>query len=199
MNNNNSNRKTLIVGAVLLGVIGGWLVPKLWHGAPAPVVPSAAPPAAAGIGNYVPKPDKPVVAQVTFKAADGSAKSLKDFQGKVVLLNLWATWCAPCRKEMPDLNALQKSLGSDQFQVVALSVDHKGMEVVKSYLAEVGADALTPFVDESTKALTDLQGVGLPTTLLIDRQGRELGRLVGPAEWNSPEAQKLVKDAVAAQ
>ena len=197
MNGNNSNRKTLLMVGIFAGVVLGWLVPKLWGEKPATPPATVEAQAPASLANFVTKPERTAIAEVSFKDAQGAPKSLKDFQGRVVLLNLWATWCGPCRKEMPELNALQKSLGSDQFQVVALSVDHKGMEPVKAFLTEVGADALTPYVDDSSKALSALQGVGLPTTLLIDRQGREIGRLVGPAEWNSADAQALVKKAIA--
>jgi len=116
----------------------------------------------------------------------------------VVLLNLWATWCAPCRAEMPALDALQKEMGGKDFEVVALSLDLKGIAVAKKFLEEVKADGLAPYIDESTKSLATLQAPGLPTTLLIDREGRELGRLLGPAEWNSPEARELVAAAVKA-
>ena len=130
---------------------------------------------------------------------DGSGKplTLADWKGRVVLLNLWATWCAPCRKEMPDLSKLEKELGSDQFEVVAISVDRKGAEASSAFLKETGADNLKLYVEPSTKIVNDLQSAGLPATLLIDRQGRELGRILGPADWASPEAQDIIKAALA--
>ncbi|MCL4164456.1 UNVERIFIED_CONTAM: hypothetical protein GTU68_002179, partial [Idotea baltica] len=106
---------------------------------------------------------------------------LSDLQGKVVLLNLWATWCAPCRKEMPHLNQLQEELGSDQFEVVAVSVDRGSAEKSKKFLAEVGANALRFYHDPTAQAGFSLMAIGMPTTLLFDREGREIGRLVGPA------------------
>jgi thiol-disulfide isomerase/thioredoxin len=115
----------------------------------------------------------------------------------VVLLNLWATWCAPCRKEMPTLNDVQKQLGSKDFEVVALSVDRKGLEASTAFLKETGADSLGLYIDETTTSLNMLQALGLPVTLLIDRKGREIGRLLGPAEWNSAEAIALMKAALA--
>jgi thiol-disulfide isomerase/thioredoxin len=130
---------------------------------------------------------------------DGAGKPLKlsDWKGRVALVNLWATWCAPCRKEMPDLSRLEKELGSDQFEVVAISVDRKGAEASSAFLKETGADNLKLYVEPTTKIVNDLQSAGLPATLLIDRQGRELGRILGPADWASPEAQALITAALA--
>jgi len=132
---------------------------------------------------------------------DGSGKPLKlsDWKGRVALVNLWATWCAPCRKEMPDLSKLQKELGSDQFEVVAISVDRKGAEASSAFLKETGADNLKLYVEPTTKIVNDVQSAGLPASILVDRQGREIGRLLGPADWASPEAQALVKAALAAK
>jgi len=124
---------------------------------------------------------------------------LAKWKGKVVLLNLWATWCLPCRKEMPDLAALQKELGSNDFEVVALSVDRKGAEASSAFLKEVNASSLALYTDEQSKSLQALQAVGLPATLLIGRDGREIGRLLGPAEWASDEAKALVRAAMAAK
>jgi thiol-disulfide isomerase/thioredoxin len=130
---------------------------------------------------------------------DGTGKPLKlsDWKGRVALVNLWATWCAPCRKEMPDLSRLEKEMGSDQFEVVAISVDRKGAEASAAFLKETGVDNLKLYIEPTTKIVNDLQSAGLPATLLIDRQGRELGRILGPADWASPEAQALIKAALA--
>ena len=130
---------------------------------------------------------------------DGAGKPLKlsDWKGRVVLLNLWATWCAPCRKEMPDLSKLEKELGSDQFEVVAVSVDRKGAEASAAFLKETGVDNLKLYVEPSTKIVNDVQSAGLPASILVDRQGREVGRILGPAEWGGPEAQALIKAALA--
>jgi thiol-disulfide isomerase/thioredoxin len=109
-----------------------------------------------------------------------------------VLLNLWATWCAPCRKEMPALDRLQKALGSDGFEVVALNLDRGGVETAKKFLDQIKIEALKLYADPSTRASTELNAVGMPTTILIDRDGRELGRIVGPAEWDGADAQRLI-------
>lgn len=130
---------------------------------------------------------------VTFLDAAGKEVSLADFRGKTVLLNLWATWCAPCREEMPALDRLEAALGSEKFQVVALAVDKSGLEGAKKFLDEIGVKDLKVFADPTARDGTKLKVIGMPTTLLIDAQGREVGRLIGPAEWDSPEAKRLIE------
>jgi len=119
---------------------------------------------------------------------DGRDLTLADFEGRVVLLNIWATWCPPCREEMPTLDALQARLGGSDFHVLPLSIDRAGLEPVRRFYRETGIRNLDLYIAEDTRAMLALAVVGLPTTILIDRMGRELGRLAGPAEWNSPEA-----------
>ncbi len=142
-------------------------------------------------------PEPKPLADIAFQDAGGRALKLSDWKGRVVLINLWATWCAPCRKEMPDLARLQQELGSDQFEVVAISVDRKGPEASSAFLKETGADNLKLYVEPTTRIVGELQSAGLPATILVDRQGREIGRLLGPADWASPEAVALVKAALA--
>lgn len=137
------------------------------------------------------------IPDIRFKDASGRDLSLKHFQGKVVLLNIWATWCVPCRREMPTLDRLQDKLGGPGFEVVALSIDRAGIEEVTKFYAEVGVKHLAFYIDSSGKAARDLGTVGLPTTLLIDRKGREIGRLVGPAEWDAPEMIALIRNRIA--
>jgi len=137
------------------------------------------------------------VPEISFQDADGKPKTLADFAGKVVLLNIWATWCAPCRKEMPTLDRLQAELGGPDFEVVALSVDRKGPEVVRKFYDEIGIKHLALNIDTSSKAMFALGAVGLPLTLLIDREGREVGRVIGPAEWDSPEMVAFIRDRIA--
>jgi len=136
------------------------------------------------------------IATIAFEDGQGQPRSLADFQGKVVLLNIWATWCGPCRREMPSLDRLQGMLGGADFEVVALSIDRAGIEVVRKFYADVGIRDLTIYIDSSGKATRELGTVGVPATLLIDREGRELGRLVGPAEWDEPEIVQFLKRVV---
>jgi thiol-disulfide isomerase/thioredoxin len=132
------------------------------------------------IRHETPKPTP----AIQFEDAQGRALSLADFKGKVVLLNIWATWCAPCRREMPALDRTQAALGGSDFEVVALSLDRPGAEVVRKFYGEVGIRSLAIYVDRSGKAGRELDVVGVPATILIDREGRELGRLIGPTEWD---------------
>ena len=125
--------------------------------------------------------------ELRFVEGDGRALTIADFRGRLVLLNIWATWCVPCRREMPTLDRLQAKLGGPDFEVLALSIDRQGLPVVKAFYEELGLEALRVYVDASTNATRDLGIVGIPTTLLVDRKGGEMGRLVGPSEWDSPE------------
>lgn len=133
--------------------------------------------------HAVPKP----VAEFSFMDSIGKPRSLSDFKNQVVLLNIWATWCVPCRHEMPALDRLQAALGGADFEVVAVSIDRGGKEVVTKFFTEVGIQKLGMYLDSAGKAMRELGVFGLPTTLLLDREGREIGRLIGPAEWDSPE------------
>ncbi|WP_247658222.1 thiol:disulfide interchange protein TlpA [Aquabacter sp. L1I39] len=140
------------------------------------------------------------IPDLTFANAEGKPMSLRDFEGKLLLVNLWATWCVPCRKEMPALDALQKDLGGDRFEVVAINLDTRDPEKPKAFLKEIGIKSLGFFADSGTKSFQALRaagrGFGLPTTLLVDANGCEVGFLAGPAEWASEDAQALVKAAL---
>lgn len=131
-----------------------------------------------------------------FENVEGQPMTLSDFEGTVVLLNVWATWCVPCREEMPTLDALQAELGSSEFKVVALSIDRAGVDVVQDFYTEIGIRNLDFFIDPTMKTTTVLGIPGLPTTLLIDRSGRELGRLVGPTEWATAEMINFLKSRI---
>jgi thiol-disulfide isomerase/thioredoxin len=136
------------------------------------------------------------VPEVGFQGKAGTPLTLADFRGKVVLLNIWATWCAPCREEMPALDRLQQALGGSDFEVVALSIDRDGMAVVRGFYDEIGIRALAPYVDPSMRAGTTLRIVGVPTTLLLDRQGRERWRKTGPAQWDAPEVVEALRSRI---
>jgi thiol-disulfide isomerase/thioredoxin len=133
------------------------------------------------------------VPEIRFQDDQGHELTLGDFRGRVVLLNLWATWCVPCRKEMPTLDRLQGRLGGKDFVVIALSIDRKGIEAVGGFYNDVGVKKLGIYLDPSGKGSHDLAIPGLPATLLIDREGREVARKLGEAEWDSPEMVSLVE------
>jgi thiol-disulfide isomerase/thioredoxin len=148
------------------------------------------------LAGFVKKKAPEDLPEFTFVDGTGATRTLKDFKGKTVLLNLWATWCGPCRKEMPSLDRLQKALGSDKFEVIALSLDRAGPEAAKKFLDEIKVEALRLYIDSSMKAGNALKALGMPTTILIDPEGREVGRLPGPAEWDTDEAKALIKTAM---
>ena len=137
------------------------------------------------------------VPPIAFADEDGNRLTLDDWRGKVVLLNVWATWCGPCRTEMPTLDRLQAELGGEQFEVVALSIDRAGVGVVRKFYDETGIEHLRIVIDETMKTARALEIFGLPGTLLIGPDGMELGRHIGPAEWDTPEMIAFFKSVIA--
>ena len=153
--------------------------------------------ATGAMAAFLVKKQRKPVPDFGFQDETGAALKIGQWKGRVVLVNLWATWCAPCRKEMPALAQLQADMGSQDFEVVAISVDRKGVEASSAFLKETGAGSLKLYVEPTAEILNQLQALGLPATLLIDRKGNEIGRLLGPADWASPEAKALIKAALA--
>jgi len=137
---------------------------------------------------------------LTFEDANGKPKKLSDWRGKTVLLNLWATWCVPCRKEMPALDELQSKLGGKDFEVVAVNIDTRDPDKPKNFLKDANLTKLGYFTDQKAKVFQDLKSIGralgMPTSVLVDAQGCEIGTIAGPAEWASEDAMKLIKAAV---
>lgn len=137
--------------------------------------------------TQIPLLDQPrEVEAFVFADAEGNARSLQDFKGKVVLVNLWATWCVPCRTEMPQLDRLQAELGSDKFTVLPLSLDRGGAEAVNAFYKETELKSLPVMVDQANFSARAFRIFGLPSTFLVNAEGKEIGRLVGPAEWDDP-------------
>lgn len=176
--------------ALTVGAVGAYFSLR-----PASQAEPAAP-AASPRGGFVfrilesPRP----LPELTFEDGQGGKRSLSEFGGKVVLLNVWATWCAPCREEMPALDRLQQKLGGPGFEVLALSIDSAGAPAVKRFYEDMGVRSLAIYIDSTMRATATLAAVGVPTTLLIDRQGREIGRRTGPAEWDGPQAVRMFED-----
>lgn len=187
----------VLAGAALL-IAGGVYLIGQGGGNPAQGEAHAALDAAAvgEVANFVPKPAPTALPAVGFRDGEGRALSLTDFEGKLVLLNLWATWCAPCREEMPELDRLQAEFGGEAFEVLALSVDSAGPEVAAAFLSEIGVEHLALYHDPSARANFTLAAFGLPTTILISPDGFEIGRMAGPANWASEDAKGLIREAL---
>lgn len=139
------------------------------------------------------------VPDLTFHDADGKQRKLSEFRGQPILLNLWATWCVPCRKEMPALDELQGKLGGEKFNVIAINIDTRDPAKPKTFLKEEKLTRLAYFTDTSAKVFQELKNVGkalgMPTSMLIDGAGCEIATIAGPAEWTSDDAVKLIKAA----
>ena len=137
---------------------------------------------------------------IQFAGADGVLHKLGDYRGRTVLLNLWATWCIPCREEMPALDRLQQSLGSAEFEVVAVNIDTARLEKRQAFLDSVGVKSLTFYADAKADAFQLLKSAGrvegLPTTWLIGKDGCEIGTLAAKADWGSADAAALVRAAL---
>lgn len=137
---------------------------------------------------------------LAFNGPHGKPTTIADHAGKTVLLNLWATWCAPCRAEMPALDALQKEMGSDTFQVVAVNVDAGDDAKPKRFLEDTGVKSLGYYRDATMALFNDVKtrglALGLPVTMLIDGQGCLIAHMNGPAEWSGPDAKRLVEAAL---
>jgi thiol-disulfide isomerase/thioredoxin len=139
--------------------------------------------------------------ELTFTNIEGKPAKLSDFRGRVTLINLWATWCVPCRKEMPALDALEGKLGGPGFSVVAINLDTGDRAKPRKFLDDIGVKHLAYYEDPSTDVFQDLKRygrsiIGLPATVLVDRKGCELGVLPGPAEWASEDALALLRAAI---
>jgi thiol-disulfide isomerase/thioredoxin len=146
--------------------------------------------------NFAPTDAGPVP-EVTFLDGQDREQRLADYRGRVVVLNLWATWCVPCRREMPSLDRLQSKLGGTDLAVLAVSLDRGEREQIVAFYDELGISNLAVLRDPSASLGRALRAPGLPTTLVIDRQGEEVGRVLGDAEWDGPAAVELLETLIA--
>lgn len=187
-----------VIGLVIVGAVYVKVGPQINDkgAAVAEVGGILAPFATGNLAHFRPAASRVPVPELEFHDGAGKTVHLSDFQGRVVLLNLWATWCVPCREEMPALDRLEAAMGSDRFQVLALSVDKDGLEGAQAFLNEIKVTHLKLYNDPTSRANFKVKGYGLPTTLLIAPDGSELGRIVGPAAWNSDEAKALIAETV---
>ncbi len=187
--------------AVLYGFSGGGKEAVSEQCAPAVEAVARVAPLAHGevAALLVAKRPAPLV-DVAFQAPGDKIVHLSDFRGKTILFNLWATWCIPCREEMPALDRLQTRLGGSNFEVVAVSIDTTRLERRQIFLDSIGVKALSFYADPSADVFQKLKQagkvVGLPTTILVDPQGCELGIMPGPADWASDDAMKMATAAI---
>lgn len=201
-----------VIGAVLIGVLIGFAgiygIGGLRHGTggdvacrPAVALSRKLAPLAQGEVAALTMATKPLkLPDLTFEDANGNTKKLSDWHGRTVLVNLWATWCVPCRKEMPALDSLQGKLGGPDFQVVAVNIDTRDPEKPRNFLKDENLTRLSFFSDEKAKVFQDLKNIGralgMPTSVLVDGQGCEIATIAGPADWASDDAVKLISAAI---
>lgn len=183
----------------LLAAVYLWAVPSASPAAAAPRDLAALAEMRAGdmrklVFASAPKP----VPEVAFLAEDGSEMTLAALRGKVVLVNFWATWCAPCREEMPALERLQAELGGERFQVATIATGRNPPPAIRAFFEKVGVTRLPKWRDPRQALARAFAVFGLPTSVLIDEEGREIARLLGDAEWDSPEAVALIRAVIEA-
>ncbi len=142
-------------------------------------------------------PELRAISDKPFTTVDGSSGSLADYQGQVVLLNFWATWCAPCRKEMPMLAEIQAELGGEDFQVVTVATGRNPLPAMQTFFDEIGVDNLPLHRDPKQEIAREMTVFGLPATIIIDRQGREIARMSGDADWSSASAKAILANLIA--
>lgn len=205
-------RIPLVIGAVLVGIVLGYVGVSalgIWRHRsagdvacrPAVALSHKLAPLAQGEVAALTMATKPLkLPDLTFEDANGNTKKLSDWHGRTVLVNLWATWCVPCRKEMPALDSLQGKLGSPDFQVVAINIDTRDPEKPRNFLKDEKLTRLSFFSDEKAKVFQDLKNIGralgMPTSVLVDGQGCEIATIAGPADWASDDAIKLISAAI---
>ena len=134
---------------------------------------------------------------VAFMSEDGIEMTLADFNGKHIVLNFWATWCAPCRKEMPELSALQTDLGGEKFQVVTVATGRNPLPAMQKFFDEIGIDNLPLHTDARQSFARSMGVLGLPVTLIMDPDGNEIARLQGDADWHSDSAVAIITTLIA--
>jgi thiol-disulfide isomerase/thioredoxin len=132
------------------------------------------------------------ISPLGFTDEDGGEHFFEDYRGKVLLVNFWATWCAPCRAEMPSLDALQADLGGDDFQVLTIATGRNPLPAIKSFFSETQVEHLPILLDPRQTLARNMGALGLPASMIIDPNGREVARLVGDADWHGEDAVTLI-------
>ncbi|MDX1581905.1 MAG: TlpA disulfide reductase family protein [Alphaproteobacteria bacterium] len=152
----------------------------------------SSPPVEGAVAAYKPELPPAEAPEIVFETAEGEARSLADFRGQLVLINFWATWCGPCKYEMPSLDRLQAQMAGRPFEVIAISSDRQGRSAVEPFFADAGIETLPIYLDPDNSAGRAYGVSRLPTTVLIGPAGKVLGRMVAPAEWDEPEPVALI-------
>ena len=207
-----TRRIPIAIGAVLIGAVIGFAgiygfggLKRNAGGDPAcrPAVDLArklAPLAQGEVAALTMAPSPLQLPDLAFEDADGKPRKLSDWRGRTVLVNLWATWCVPCRREMPALDSLQTRLGGPDFEVVAVNIDTRDPDKPRNFLKEEKLTRLGFFSDPKAKVFQDLKSIGralgMPTSVLVDGQGCEIATIAGPADWASDDAVKLISAAL---
>ena len=142
-------------------------------------------------------PEAKAVSEAVITDPEGGEHRLSDWRGKHVLVNFWATWCAPCREEMPALDALQKEFGGEEFEVVTVATGRNSLAGIETFFAEEGIEALPILLDPNQALARDMAVLGLPVTVIVTPEGQEIGRLLGDADWDGPEARALIDALIA--
>ena len=196
----------IAVAAIAGFAVAELVVPPAQQSVPFAERPAAAPAHSAqaaekdtGLDKLVVHSAPRAVPDFSFIDGEGETRTLADWRGKLLLVNIWATWCAPCKEEMPALDRLQAELGGDAFAVLPISVDQGGLDKPRAFLQQIGADNLPLLLDETSRLNFTVEALGLPATLIIDAKGREVARMIGPAEWDSPEAIAQLRQFMAAE
>jgi thiol-disulfide isomerase/thioredoxin len=182
-----------IVGAAMVAVVAFLWMPEADAPDAEATVAAARPLVTGQLANFI-LYDRPEPAPaITFADEAGKAYTFADYNGRVTLVNFWATWCGPCKREMPSLDRLQAALGSERFQVLPISQDKIPVAKVRDFYVEQTLAKLPLVIDQTGNSQRAFGVTGLPATVLLDARGRIVGRMVGPAEWDSPEAIALLK------
>ncbi len=181
-------RKSLLIipFLIVLVLFKVFLLESLFPGVPATAKPAESPEQAASEPQVLKFSARKDVAESPFQDMAGNPKTFADYAGKIVIVNLWATWCAPCIKEMPSLARLARGLPADRFRVLAISMDRAGPRAVEEFWSKLDVAGLEPMIDQTTKLGFALQAQGMPTTLVLDRSGKEIARVSGAMDWASP-------------
>jgi thiol-disulfide isomerase/thioredoxin len=151
------------------------------------------PPITGEVQKFIPANAGRLGPDVEWTNGNGDARRLDDFSGKVVMVNFWASWCRPCLRELPSIDRLQAAMAGDDFTVVAINIDQEGLRVAEPFARQLNLSSLSLYLDPRSIVSRAMGVQGMPTTVLYDRKGRELGRLEGIAEWDTPEAQALLQ------